>query len=120
MYLSATLELYLNLILNNCSVVSVNPSLSLSIIGYTAKLVGKATDEKTLFSLPEVIQDSGSNFLREVISRNTAILGNYLLQLWQQNGGELVINNLSPIAEIMGNSNYEIKIYLLYLLYFLR
>ena len=81
----------------------------------TAELVGKATDEKTLFSLPEVIQDSGSNFLREVISRNTAILGNYLLQLWQQNGGELVINNLSPIAEIMGNSNYEIKIYLLYL-----
>jgi hypothetical protein len=82
----------------------------------TAKLVGKATDEKTLFSLPEVIPESGGNFLREVISRNTAILGNYLLQLWQQNGGgELVINNLSPIAEIMGNSNYEIKIYLLYL-----
>jgi len=82
----------------------------------TAKLVGKATDEKTLFSLPEVIPESGGNFLREVISRNTAILGNYLLQLWQQSGGEkLVINNLSPIAEIMGNSNYEIKIYLLYL-----
>ena len=82
----------------------------------TAKLVGKATDEKTLFSLPEVTPESGGNFLREVISRNTAILGNYLLQLWQQNGGgELVINNLSPIAEIMGNSNYEIKIYLLYL-----
>jgi len=82
----------------------------------TAKLVGRATDEKTLFSLPEAIPESGGNFLREVISRNTAILGNYLLQLWQQNGGgELVINNLSPIAEIMGNSNYEIKIYLLYL-----
>jgi len=82
----------------------------------TAKLVGKATEEKTLFSLPEVIPESGGNFLREVISRNTAILGNYLLQLWQQNGGrELIINNLSPIADIMGNSNYEIKIYLLYL-----
>jgi hypothetical protein len=82
----------------------------------TAKLVGKATGEKTLFSLPEVIPESGGNFIRKVISRNTAILGNYLLQLWQQNGGgELVINNLSPIAEIMGNSNYEIKIYLLYL-----
>jgi hypothetical protein len=82
----------------------------------TAKLVGRATDEKTLFSLPEAIPESGGNFLREVISRNTAILGNYLLQLWQQNGGgELVIDNLSPIAEIMGNSNYEIKIYLLYL-----
>lgn len=86
----------------------------------TAKLVGKSTDEKTLFSLPEVIPEvipeSGGNFFREVISRNTAILGNYLLQLWQQKGGgELVINNLRPIAEIMGNSNYEIKIYLLYL-----
>lgn len=82
----------------------------------TAKLVGKATGEDTLFSLPTVIQENGGNFLREVISRNTAILGNYLLQLWQQGGGdELVIDNLSPIAEIMGNSNYEIKIYLLYL-----
>jgi len=82
----------------------------------TAKLVGKTTDEKTLFSLPEVIPESGGSFLREVISRNTAILGNYLLQLWQQNGGgKLVIDNLSPIAETMGNSNFEIKIYLLYL-----
>jgi hypothetical protein len=82
----------------------------------TAKLVGRATDETTLFTLPEIKPESGGNFLREVISRNTAILGNYLLQLWQQNGGdELVINNLSPIAEIMGNSNYEIKVYLLYL-----
>lgn len=82
----------------------------------TAKHVGKSTDETTLFSMPEVKPESGSNFLREVISRNTAILGNYLLQLWQQRGEEtLVINNLTPIAEMMGNSNYEIKIYLLYL-----
>jgi hypothetical protein len=82
----------------------------------TAKLVGKATNEATLFTLPEIAPTEGGNFLREVISRNTAILGNYLLQLWQQNGGsKLVIDNLSPIAEIMGNSNYEIKIYLLYL-----
>jgi hypothetical protein len=82
----------------------------------TAKLVGKATDEKTLFSLPEVVPASGGNLIREVISRNTSILGNYIFQLWQQNGGgELVISNLNPIAEFMGNSNYEIKIYLLYL-----
>jgi hypothetical protein len=80
----------------------------------TAKLVGRATDEKTLFTLPEVIPGDGS--IREVISRNTAILGNYLLQLWDQNGGgRLVIDNLSPISEMMGNTNYEIKIYLLYL-----
>jgi hypothetical protein len=82
----------------------------------TAKLVGKSTDEVSLFTLPSVIPETGGNFLREVISRNTAILGNYLLQLWQQSGeDELVIDNLSPIAKIMGNSNYEIKIYLLYL-----
>lgn len=82
----------------------------------TAKLVGKSTDEASLFTLPNVIPETGGNFLREVISRNTAILGNYLLQLWQQGGkDELVIDNLSPIAKIMGNSNYEIKIYLLYL-----
>ena len=89
-----------------------------SYLKTTAKLVGKATDETTLFTLPEILPENsgGGNFLREVISRNTAILGNYLLQLWQQKGeDELVINNLSPIAEIMGNSNYEIKIYLLYL-----
>lgn len=81
----------------------------------TAKLVGK--DQGTsLFTLPEVVNETGAGFLREVISRNTAILGNYLLQLWQQNDEEvLVIDNLSHIAEIMGNSNYEIKIYLLYL-----
>ena len=82
----------------------------------TAKLVGKSTDEASLFTLPSIIPETGGNFLREVISRNTAILGNYLLQLWQQGGeDELVIDNLSPIAKIMGNSNYEIKIYLLYL-----
>jgi hypothetical protein len=82
----------------------------------TAKYVGKATDEPTLFSFPEVKQETGGNLVREVISRNTAILGNYLLQLWQESGEEeLTIGNLSPIAEIMGNSNYEIKIYLLYL-----
>jgi hypothetical protein len=81
-----------------------------------ARAVGRATDEVTLFSVPQIVPGSGGSFLREVISRNTAILGNYLLQLWQQNGGgELIIDNLSPIAQMMGNSNYEIKIYLLYL-----
>jgi hypothetical protein len=84
----------------------------------TAKLVGRSTNEKTLFSLPEAdaMPEIGGNLLRGVMSRNTAILGNYLLQLWQQNGKEkLIINNLSFISEMMGNSNYEIKIYLLYL-----
>lgn len=79
-----------------------------------AKLVGKTTDNTTLFSLPDAKTDS--NIMREVLSKNTAILGSYLLQLWQhKGGGKLVIDNLSPIAEKMNNSNYEIKIYLLYL-----
>ena len=88
-----------------------------SYLKTVGKLVGNTTDKPTLFTVPEVKDESGGNFLREVISRNTAILGNYLLQLWQQNSGgeELVISNLSPIAEMMNNSNYEIKIYLLYL-----
>lgn len=80
------------------------------------RLVGKATDEPTLFTMPEVKLDNGGNVLREVISRNTAILGNYLLQLWQERGqDELEINNLSPLSEMMNVNNYEIKIYLLYL-----
>ena len=88
-----------------------------SYLKTTAKLVGKSTDEATLFSLPNLTHgETGGNLPREVISRNTAILGNYLLQLWQQSGkDELVINNLSPLAEMMGNKNNEIKIYLLYL-----
>ena len=87
-----------------------------SYLKTTAKLVGRATDETTLFSLPEIKKDSEGYLPREVISRNTAILGNYLLQLWQQSGGdELVINNLSPIGEAIGVNNFEIKIYLLYL-----
>lgn len=87
-----------------------------SYLKTTAKLVGRATDEATLFSLPEVKSDSGGYLPREVISRNTAILGNYLLQLWQQSGrDELVIDNLSPISEAIGVNNFEIKIYLLYL-----
>jgi len=82
----------------------------------TARLVGRATDETTLFTLPEIKSEGGESFLREVISRNTSILGNYLFQLWQENGeGDLIITNLSPLSEIMSNSNYEIKIYLLYL-----
>lgn len=87
-----------------------------SYLKTTAKLVGKATDEIGFFSLPPVRIEPGVNLVREVISRNTAILGNYLLQLWQQGGEEeLVIQNLSPISEMMNNKNNEVKIYLLYL-----
>lgn len=81
----------------------------------TAKIVGRTTDEPTLFSIPEVKAEGGGP-IREVISRNTAILGNYLFKLWQQRGGgDLVIDNLSTLSDEMNNTNFEIKIYLLYL-----
>lgn len=82
----------------------------------TAKYVGKSTGgEPSLFSIPDIDKPSGG-LVRDVISKNTAILGNYLLQLWQQKGeAELTIKNLAPLSEMMGNTNYEIKIYLLYL-----
>lgn len=119
LFSTKAVKLFLNSIAQELFKITKGDKLHKQPRGYlktTAKLVGRATDNKTLFTLPEVVPESGGNFLREVISRNTAILGNYLLQLWQQNGGkELVIDNLSPIAEMMGNSNYEIKIYLLYL-----
>jgi hypothetical protein len=85
-----------------------------SYLKTSAKLVGKATGETTLFSLPEVLTKEGS--IREVISKNTAILGNLLFKLWQESKEEeLIITNLSPIADRMKVNNYEIKIYLLYL-----
>jgi len=82
-----------------------------------SQLVGKATNETSLFSMPIATKRPGEgNYVREVISRNTAVLGQLLLQLWQGNNEkELVIENLSPIAQKMGQTNYEIKIYLLYL-----
>ena len=86
-----------------------------SYLKTSAKLVGKATGEITLFSLPEALAEP-TEHLRSVISKNTAILGNLLFKLWQESKEEeLIITNLSPIADRMKVNNYEIKIYLLYL-----
>ena len=86
-----------------------------SYLKTSAKLVGKATGEITLFSLPEALTEP-TGHLRSVISKNTAILGNLLFKLWQESKEEeLIITNLSPIADRMKVNNYEIKIYLLYL-----
>jgi hypothetical protein len=85
----------------------------------TARLVGKSTSEPTLFSLPtlpETKEKEEGNLVRDVISKNTAILGHYLLQLWQESGEkDLKIYNLTPVSEMMGVNNHELKIYLLYL-----
>lgn len=86
-----------------------------SYLKTSAKLVGKATGEITLFSLPEALAEP-TEHLRSVISKNTAILGNLLFKLWQESKEEeLIITNLSPIADRMKVNNYEIKIYMLYL-----
>lgn len=90
----------------------------------TARLVGKSTNEPSLFSLPTLPEAPDTNTLgreegnlvRDVISKNTATLGHYLLQLWQDGGGkDLKIYNLSDVSEVMGVNNHELKIYLLYL-----
>lgn len=80
----------------------------------TSKLVGRETDVPSLFTQSGLLTSDTENAKREVLSRNTAILGNYLLQLWQENDfHDLEITNLGPIADMMGNTNYEIKTYLL-------
>lgn len=94
---------------------------SRSYLKTTAKLVGKDTStEPTLFSLPTVITtpEEGGNFIRDVISKNTSILGQIILNLWQLNKNEkeeLEITNISELGKFIGVSNFEIKMYLLYL-----
>lgn len=87
-----------------------------SYLKTASQLVARTMDEPTLFSLPAVSPASGDNPIRQAISRNTAVLGNYLFKLYQQSGEEkLVIDNLSILSNHIGQSNYEVKIYLMYL-----
>lgn len=84
-----------------------------------AKYVGKDMEEPGLFTLPSIpeekMYEDGVPF-REVISKNTGILGGYMFQLWQINGKKrLEINNLSYLADYLNTTNYKIKLYLLYL-----
>jgi hypothetical protein len=82
-----------------------------------ARTVGKNMQEPSLFSLQGLEEEAGEIGLykeRQVISRNTAVLAEYILKQLQATKGEsLIIENLSPLAELLGQSNYEIKIYLL-------
>lgn len=91
-----------------------------SYLKTTAKLVGKDTsNEPTLFSLPTLVkEDNNSDNIRRVISKNTSILGQVIFNLWQLNKNEeeeLEITNLSELSSIMKQTNFEIKMYLLYL-----
>lgn len=82
----------------------------------TSKLVGRDTNSPTLFTMPEIL-DLTSSQHRDIISKNTAILGNYILQLMQQtNSKELEMTGyLSTLSEMFGVNKTEIKNYLLYL-----
>ena len=88
----------------------------LAYLKTTSKLVGRDTNNPTLFTMPEIL-DLASSQHRDIISKNTAILGNYILQLMQQtNSKELEMTGyLSTLSEMFGVNKTEIKNYLLYL-----
>jgi len=79
-----------------------------------AMLVAKNTNGDTLFTVPQLKLDESSDINRQELSKNTIILGQLLLKLYQESGQEeLEIKNLSLLAKKMNNTNYEIKMYLL-------
>jgi len=83
----------------------------------TASLVGKDTSkQKSLFEIPHF--DTTINPFKEVLTKRTAITGNLLLNLWQDNKDDkniLTITNLSDIARQLGVEPKELKLYLIYL-----
>lgn len=82
----------------------------------TSKLVGRDTSNPTLFTMPDIL-DLTSNQHRDIISKNTAILGHKVLYLMQQTNSEELelVGYLSTLSEELGVSKQEIKNYLLYL-----
>jgi hypothetical protein len=83
----------------------------------TAKLVGRDLQEgANLFSLPTFESDIAPR--KEIISKNTGILGNTLLNLWQLNKnqeGYYRIENLTALADTLGVIPQDLKTYLIYL-----
>ena len=95
-----------------------------------AKCTGRDTSQYSLFSLDpkELLIAKRENVkegdckIREqkfIISKNTAILGNFLFELWQSGqkneNDYLKIENLSILSKKLNTTNYEIKLYLIYL-----
>ncbi|GAI66777.1 unnamed protein product, partial [marine sediment metagenome] len=79
----------------------------------SASVVGRDR-EQTLFTLPAY--RGNINPFKKVMSKNTAIMGNLLLNLWQKNkdeNGVYTINNLTEIARLMKTRPQELKVYLL-------
>ena len=85
---------------------------SRSYLKTSAKLVGKDMQEQSLFTLPTY--DNDIRRFKDVLSKNTAILGNLLFTLWQANKdteGYYKITNLSHIAGLMQTIPQELKLY---------
>jgi hypothetical protein len=78
-------------------------------------LVGKDM-ERTLFTLPTYEADI--NPYKETFTKNTAITGNLLINLWQKNKDDkniYKITNLTAMAETLQVTPQELKLYLIYL-----
>jgi len=86
---------------------------SRSLLKTSASGVGRDR-EQTLFTLPAY--RGNINPFKKVMSKNTAIMGNLLIKLWQKHKDEkgiFTIKNLTKIARIMKTSPQELKVYLL-------
>lgn len=84
-----------------------------SYLKTSANIVGRDM-KQTLFTLPAY--QGNINPFKKVLSKNTAIMGNLLLALWQKNkdeNGVYTINNLTEIARLMKTRPQELKVYLL-------
>lgn len=84
-----------------------------SYLKTTARLVGRDM-EQTLFTLPTY--QSNINPYKEALSKNTAILGNHLFNLWQKDKddrGILTIENLTKVAKELKTLPQELKFYLI-------
>lgn len=83
----------------------------------TGRLVGREITRQTgLFDIPHF--DTAINPYKETLSKMTGITGNLLLSLWQAKKDEreiYIIDNLTSIANILGISTQELKLYLIYL-----
>ena len=78
-------------------------------------LAGRDTTQVSLFEMPRF--EAGINPYKESIARNTAIVGNYLIKLWQQENkdGVCTIDNLTKVAEKLKMIPQDLKTYLVYL-----
>lgn len=78
-------------------------------------LTGRDKTQVSLFEKPRF--EEGINPYKESIARNTAIVGNYLIKLWQQKNkdGVCTIDNLTKVAKKLNMIPQDLKTYLVYL-----